>query len=491
MGLLLTVALLAGMTVATTPSSPARSQIPAHFATDNIEYVKTAVDQTDTSGGVFLGDYVYITTARALSIFDITDPLNPVLTGVLPLPQQPQFSEEDPDTNGKILLVGTLGILFVVDVEDKTNPTIIGQLEGADEHTVSCVLDCKWAYGSEGAIVDLRDPTQPKLAGNWTEGMPATGSHDVTEFKPGHIITSSSPIMYLDASENPAKPKLVGVGPAGEGDYMHGNLWPHGGEDRFLLFGTESTGDCGGSETSGRFQTWDTSKFARTHTFSQIDEFALENGNPMEGNAATNSFCGHWFTTHPTYDNGGLVAFSSYEHGVRLYQVTSEGKIKEVGWFLPVGGASSAAYWVTDRIIYSLDYQRGLDILRYTGESFYEPAGSGGGGGNGGGGGGGEQLPGPGVQLRVSDRTPVRGETVRFRVTLRRCKGHKGTTVRLQRRKKGAFVNVATKPLRSNCKATFRLPAEFRKAVFRGTWPQQDDDHRAGKSRPQSVTTHR
>ena len=488
MGILLVLVSVAAGSV---PS--ASGQVPAHFATENIEYIKTAIEQTDTAGGVFHGDYVYITTARALSIYDISDPLNPALTGVLPLPQQPQFSEEDPDTNGKILLVGTLNILFVVDVEDKTNPTIVGQLQGADEHTISCVLDCKWGYGSEGVIVDLRDPTAPKLAGDWTEGMPATVSHDVTEIKPGHIVTSSSPIMYLDATDNPAKPKLVGVGAVRGGAYIHGNLWPHEGTDRFLLVGSESGGNCGASETTGRFMTWDASRFAQTHTFTQIDEYGLENGNPMEGDAAANSFCGHWFTTHPTYRDGGLVAFSSYEHGVRLYQVKSDGKIAEVGWFLPVGGASSAAYWVTDRIIYSLDYQRGLDILRYTGKTFYEPTGSGGDGGGGGGGGGdgGGKLPGPGVQLRISDRTPVRGDTVRFRVSLRRCAGHKGTLARLQRKKKGAFVTVASKRLGSNCRATFRLPAEFRKATFRGHWPKQDDDHRAGKSRPQTVETHR
>lgn len=483
MGILSIVVAVAGTTVASAPVSPARSQVPAHFSTDNIEYVKTAVEQTDTAGGVFHGDYVYITTARALSIYDITDPLNPALTGILPLPQQPQFTEEDPDTNGKILLVGTLGILFVIDVEDKANPTIIGQLDGADEHTVSCILDCKWAYGSEGAIVDLRDPTQPKLAGNWTEGMPASGSHDVTEVAPGLVVTSSQPLMYLDLRDDPTKPKLIGLGANDDGRYNHGTIWPHNGTDKFMLVNSESTGDCG-SEGAGAFMVWDASKVKSTRTFRMLDEHRLTNGNPMEGDAAANSFCGHWFTVHDTFDDGGLVAYSSYEHGVRLLQVTSEGKINEVGWFLPVGGASSAAYWVTDRIIYSLDYQRGLDILRYTGKTFYEPSG-------GGGGGGGERLPGPGVQLRVSDRTPARGETVRFRVTLRRCRGHKGTTVRLQRKKKGSYVAVASQSLASNCRALFRVRAGFERARYRGFWPKQDDDHRAGKSRPQTVTTHR
>jgi hypothetical protein len=63
---------------------------------------------------------------------------------------------------------------------------------------------------------------------------------------------------------------------------------------------------------------------------------------------------------------------ANYEHGTRFLQVTRKGKIKERDWFLPIGGATSASYWVSKRIVYSVDYQRGVDILRYTGK-FYAP----------------------------------------------------------------------------------------------------------------------
>ena len=349
----------------------ARAQLPSYFASENVEHVMTLPQETDTSGGAFHGDHLYITTARALSIYDISDPLSPQLTGTHPLPQQPQFSEEDPDTNGKILLIGTLGVLFVFDVEDKTNPQIIGQLEGADNHTISCVLDCKWAYGSDGVIVDLRDPTAPKLAGDWGEGNPAQSSHDVTEVSPGMVVTSSTPIMLLDARKNPAKPvvKALGKSPH-KGGYIHGNEWPQKGRDKFLLVGSESGGNCGGG--TGAFMVWDASKIPVTRTFTMLDIHRWKNGNPMEGDAAFNSFCGHWFNEHPTFRNGGLVAMANYEHGTRFLQVTSKGKIKEHDWFLPIGGATSASNWVTKRIVYSIDYQRGVDILRYTGK-FYKP----------------------------------------------------------------------------------------------------------------------
>lgn len=57
-----------------------------------------------------------------------------------------------------------------------------------------------------------------------------------------------------------------------------------------------------------------------------------------------------------------------YEHGTRFLDVSSQGKIKEVGYFLPVGGSTSAAYWLNKEIVYSVDYNRGLDILRFTGK---------------------------------------------------------------------------------------------------------------------------
>ncbi|HYI45346.1 MAG TPA: hypothetical protein VE174_07800 [Actinomycetota bacterium] len=486
-GLLFAVVLLAGATVGG-PAPTAQGQVgPGYFATENVEHVQTLPQETDTSGGVFHDDYLYVTTARALTIYDVSDPLNPAVQGVLPLPQQPQFSEEDPDTNGKILLIGTVGILFVVDVEDKTNPTIVGQLQGADNHTISCVLDCKYGWGSEGIIVDLRDPTNPQLAGNWGEGMPAQDGHDVTEVAPGRVVTSTQPLMYLDARKDPLHPKLLGLGANEDKRFIHGNLWPHEATDKFLLVGGESGGDCG-AENAGSFMVWDAASFPKTHTFKMLDEYRMVNGNPMEGNAVTNTFCAHWFTTHETFKNGGLVAFSSYEHGVRFLQVQSTGKIKEVGWFLPVGGASSAAYWVTDRIVYSLDYQRGIDIIRFTDKSFYEVSGGGGGGGSGGG--AGEQLKGPGVRLRISNRNPRRGDTIRLTVGLRKCTGHKGTKVKLQRKVGGGYKAIGTKKLKRNCVAKFTDVAAYKKATYKAVWPKQDQDHRAGRSKPQSVTPH-
>jgi len=339
---------------------------PGYFASDNIEYVGYVPLENDTSGARIVGKHMYITTSRTLTIYDLSDPERPQRLGSVVIAQEPYFAEEDVDTNGKILLVGSMGTLNVVDVEDKSNPTIIGELEGADEHTISCVLDCKWAYGSEGVIVDLRNPAKPKVAGNWAKGTPAGGGHDVTEVAPGMVLTSTQPLMLLDARKDPRKPKLLAVGRNDDERFMHSNLWPNEMKDNFFLAGGETFGPtC--DEDDGAFMTWDARNWKKTGRFTMIDEYRVKNGLYTDGDSPANVLCMHWFDVHPAYQNGGMVAVAWYEHGTRLFDVTSSGKINEAGYFLPIGGSTSAAYWVTKDIIYTADYNRGIDIIRVKG----------------------------------------------------------------------------------------------------------------------------
>jgi hypothetical protein len=86
----------------------------------------------------------------------------------------------------------------------------------------------------------------------------------------------------------------------------------------------------------------------------------------------------HWFQEHPTFHDGGLVAISEYEDGVRFLQIKPDGQIAEQGYFLSLGSSSSSPKWAgKDDVLYSIDYQRGIDILRWKGEH-YVPAGAGG-----------------------------------------------------------------------------------------------------------------
>lgn len=341
---------------------------PSGLSSDNLEWVGFMPLDTDSSGARLKGKYFYITSSNSLRIYDVSTPESPQLEGILPLPQQPAYAEEDLDTNGSILLASTLTDFYVIDVEDKASPQIVGTLDGLNEHTFSCVLNCRYAYGSEGAIVDLRDPSAPKLVGDWGKDNPATSGHDVTEIRPGIVMTSSQPLMLLDARKNPAQPKVIALGSNQDGRFIHSNLWPNKGKDRIMLVGGETLGPKCGEGSGGAFMTWDMSKVGKTRTFTMIDEYYVTNGLPTDGNALANTFCTHWFDTHSTYRNGGLVAMGWYEHGTRLFNITSKGKIEEAGYHVPFAGSTSATYWINDEIIYAVDYQRGLDILRFTGD---------------------------------------------------------------------------------------------------------------------------
>lgn len=344
---------------------------PGYFASDNVEFVAHVPLNNDSAGGKVVGNYFYITSSRGLVIYDISDPIAPKQVGFLLLLQQPYFTEEDPDTNGKILLVGGLdGVLNVISVEDKSNPQVIGTLAGADAHTTTCVLDCKWAYNDDGAIIDLRDPTAPKIAGNWKEGTPVGSSHDVTEVAPGIVMTSSTPMLLLDARKKPTKPKVIASVGGTEPRYIHANVWPREMKDRFLLVQAETTSGvstCGG-EDDGSFMTFDASKWKKTKTFKMIDELRFETGLPTDGRMPYGTYCAHWFDVHPSYSNGGLVAMAFYENGTHFLEIDSKGKISEAGYFVPLAGSVSADYWVNDEIVYAVDYNRGFDIIRYTGK---------------------------------------------------------------------------------------------------------------------------
>lgn len=354
---------------------PALALVPPAEAVgfgSNVEWVGTVPLTNDSAGGRKFGNYFYVTTSTALHILDISDPVNPVRVGLLQFSQDPQFAEEDVDTNGKILLIDDT----VIDVTDKANPEILST-HSVSDHTISCVLDCTWAYGSEGQIVDLRNPANPRVTGtSWRTVAPNSGPHDVTEVAPGLVMTSTDPMLFLDARMDPEHPILIGRGPT-RARFTHGNLWPQQAQDKFLLVHGESGPGIGCPSADAQFVTLDATKGHPTYDeegnitklgeFTQLDEYRVRSGTYTDGHPPVNQWCTHWADTHSSYKDGGLLAMAWYEHGVRMLDIKPDGQIEEAGWFVPIGGSTSGVYWITDRIMYTTDYQRSMDILRYTG----------------------------------------------------------------------------------------------------------------------------
>jgi len=349
----------------------AHAQLPSQgFSSDNVELVEN-IAIGPTSGARLLDGYFYITTGRDLQIYDtLADPEHPVKVGgvTYPVPdaEEQRAPHEDPDTNGRILVAGVGSDLLIYDVSVKTAPKLLATVPNAGEHTVSCILDCTYVYGSSGGVTDIRDPAHPKQLGNFFDALPVNSTHDVTEVAPGIVLTSSEPMRLLDVRADPLNPKpLAEAAPPG---FMHASLWGHAMTDDMLLVGGEgSLNGCPGS-ADATFMTYDTRDWPTTRTFKLLSEFRMSAGTFSDGKAPQTTFCVHWFDTQPQFRDGGLVAIGWYESGLRFLKVGLDGAISEVGYWLPVGARTSAAYWRTDRILYTSDYYRGIDVLKFTGD---------------------------------------------------------------------------------------------------------------------------
>lgn len=339
-----------------------------YFASDNVSFIATVDLPGQSAGARRFGNHFYAITSTGLYIFDVAQPEDPRLVGSLELEIDPHhLAPEDVETDGEVLLVrGPLASgspLLVVDVRDPATPRLIDSVPGAGEHTTSCLFSCRYAYGSSGSLVDLTDPSNARVVGNWAAELPAGSVHDVTEVRPGILVTASDPVLVLDARADPKAPRVVAEGRPPEGRYMHQTAWPRRGKDRFVIAGTEKefSGVC--TDTRGSVMTFRSG----SSSLKLVDEYGTDDVVPTEGGWPAGTGCGHWFDVHPDFRNGGSIAAGWYEHGVRFLSVSETGIIEEQGYFVPVGGSTSAAYWIDDEIVYATDYNdRGFDILRFT-----------------------------------------------------------------------------------------------------------------------------
>ena len=370
-GIGIAVSLLAlSVALGTAQAEPLAAE--TYFASDNVELVASVPLDGSSAGARIVGSRMFVITSNGLTIFDISDPLKPEKLGGLSVRLDPaHFSPEDVDTNGKILIVrGPLPAadLLVIDVSDSRNPRLVAEVPQAGNHTMTCVLDCAYAYGSDGVIVDLTKPSAARIVGNWagSKAGAAAQKHDVIEVRSGIVLAASNPLLLLDARRDPSDPRIVSAAPIPEHVFAHGAEWPRSGRDRFLLVGgeTDSPGRCE-EMAKGELVIFDASSWGRGGGLEMVDEYRVKGGVFSDGGAPVATACGHWFDTHPGFENGGSVAMAWYEHGVRFLDVSPQGQIEELGYFMPVDGSTSAAYWVTDDIVYATDYNaRGIDILR-------------------------------------------------------------------------------------------------------------------------------
>jgi hypothetical protein len=409
--------------VALDPASPLDVTVSS---TDNVEHLGRFPEHAGTAGGAPSADGTtfLLTDPRGVHAYDTTDAAKPVLLDSVALYQTTTgaaLAQEDPDTDGTILLVDAATTpaavssrLQVVDVSDPRDLKVVSSLPVVD-HTWTCVTGvvdaatgatrgCAFAYGRTGHIVDLRDPAAPVLLpqtwraavgyGNRTN---APYTHDLTEVRPGLVMTAGASAVVMDTTD-PTKPVYLTV--IGQRDRFsslgyHSVEWAREGRDRFVVLGTEiappalpqlpaAAGNTAGSDCQGEaavIETWDASGFLTAweayqlgrdpavfhgELFRKVDSYdASGRGLFLDGKApGSELYCAHWMETHPQFKNGGLLAVAYYNRGTRFVQVGRDGVMTEVGWITPAESYTGSPQWVTDEIVYVMDYRRGLEVVR-------------------------------------------------------------------------------------------------------------------------------
>src|SRR6476619_4917770 len=375
--------------------------LPDAVMSDNVEYLGSIQQDVGlTAGAKIVGDRMFVTSGKNISIYDISDPASPKALGGMTA--NIAWENEEVPTNGKVLAVASDfysagdsdcvaamapdGCVQFFDVRDPANIKKVGTIPIAN-HTAECALNCQYFYGKAGTIIDARhilDGQAPKVIGNWIDELRAQGvdeksCHHIREIRPGVLLTACQPFaaISINAADggSPAHPKVLYTGAAAK--FVHSARWPREGADKFALIGGEQnfTGRC--ERNNSEFSVYSAEKVLAGQSKSFDGPLAqvppagngvYSDGKPVAGALGCSV---HWFQEHPTFRNGGLVALSEYEDGVRFLQIGADGSIKEQGYFLSLGSSSSSPKWAgKDDVLYSIDYQRGIDILRYRGEHY-------------------------------------------------------------------------------------------------------------------------
>ena len=373
---------------------------------------------------------LYVSSAHSLVIYDITNPAVPVPLGALTLYNWENEDIAVSKDGGTAILTEfeSQFYMHVVDTSNPATPHLVGSLIGDGSHTVECAdVHCDYLFASNGKTYDIRDhggtpltartPTALPKAQWWSTQVDAGTAHNLHQDAAGYWIADETPLVMFKETPDALHLTKVDLGQQTLNTaYQHNNVRPAADEyvprseaviehdnrnnahrhsavknpykgissvnstdlrpGELLMTETETNFNpscAGGTDGTGSFSTWSMVNFDKGVPMHQLHVLTPVHGNYANGDPAINALgcSGHWFTVREDqpgrYAGHFLVAAGWYEHGTRFLSVDQKtGAISQVGYFQPVRGSASAAYWIDNtNYVYVVDYQRGIDILQF------------------------------------------------------------------------------------------------------------------------------
>ena len=420
LGVLQAVALVAGSIVAATaspPGAPLGPTPPAGAISKNVEFLANIPQAKSAISLNFIGDTMFVSSVDGLSSYDVSDPANPKLLGVLPYYLW-ENEDVDVDAARHLLFVSRDPRGFTspattdfpygaVEVYDVSNPAVFRPLSVTTlptGHTTTCVAHCRWTWTGGPATsqfdqhnwgfgrpiygLDMKDPSHPvpcaqPIDTGRSDGV-TTYSHDVQVDAAGIAWVSGDGgirgYWVTGRHRDPVDGKMktaTGCAPvpyAGGGttlgryatrDGLMHNAWRDLRTPNILYATEEVTGasSCAGF---GRFAIYDLRgsyggqgwrNIAKTHFRMR----QLSTWTPEKQPGSNGCDSAHYFTERSDH----VLAGAYYSQGTRFLDVSNPRKPRQIGYFRPNDADTWAAYWHKG-YVFIADFTRGIDVVRLT-----------------------------------------------------------------------------------------------------------------------------
>ncbi len=174
--------------------------------------VATRATASQASDLVVTGGKAFVADGEDLAIFDVSDPVQPVLLGSVPTPRWAQGVDV---VDGLAVMAAGEGGVLVVDVRDVAHPVVLGSTATRSDGTSAAadvVLRDRLAYVADGAdfslgglrVIDFRDPANPVVIGTTSDrfALTSTALERGLAFSSDNFFVNAVPI-FDSAAGNP------------------------------------------------------------------------------------------------------------------------------------------------------------------------------------------------------------------------------------------------------------------------------------------------
>ena len=337
----LPAAVLTAALLALAPGAALAGVGPDYVTSDNVEYVGSLkLDIGQTTGAKVVGNKLYVTSAKNLSIYDISEPDD--AGARRPDPPQRRLGERGgPDQRQDPRHLQRLVRLHaelrpaghhrpvVPAALRRARPANVKELPAVPQngdHTSACVLDCEYFYGSAGSITDLRGVLDGAAAQGPRRLAPA-GPRPARRAGRPEQVRPRLPPRPRDPARRPLR-RLPAVRPDlgqrrgrrldhrarscwpggsnADKRFVHSVRWPRRGRGQVRLRGRRDELPRRRAATrDGAFAVLDATAAATTGRLTPLGpeaEYRPSNGTYVDGNTPANAAgCSvHWFEEHPS-----------------------------------------------------------------------------------------------------------------------------------------------------------------------------------------------